>query len=77
MDQFYYNSVLYDRRVGHNKACYTIRDGQISVFQNYTRQGLRGLFMGCNSVLHMGLCNWQSIILIIMSAIIAVLLRIN
>ena len=34
-------------------------------------------FMGCSSVLHMALCNRQSIILIIMSAIIAVLLRIN
>ena len=34
-------------------------------------------FMGCSSVLHMGLCNWQSIILIFMSVIIAVLLRIN
>ena len=34
-------------------------------------------FMGYSSVLHMGLCNWQSIILIIMSVIIAVLLRIN
>ena len=32
-------------------------------------------FMGCSSVLHMGLCNWLSIILIIMSAIIAVFIK--
>ena len=33
-------SFLYDRRVGHNTARYTIRDGQITVFQisNHTHE---------------------------------------
>ena len=79
------NRVLYDRRVGHtcNTARYTVRDGQISVFQNsnHTRENRYSFLYPTGVVVLLnkwsiqntlwdvacGLCNWHSIILIIMS----------
>ena len=85
-----YNRVLYDRRVSHtcNTARYTVRDGQISVFQNsnHTRGENRYSFLYPTGVVLLnkgsiqntlwdvacGLCNWDSTILKIMSVIVAV-----